>query len=143
MDGPRPAVLDLFCGGFGAGYGYQLAGFDVTGVDFVTRAHRPDGVEFIRADVLDVLADLDYLRCFDLVHASPPCKVHTRLGHLVAAQGKTPIHGDLVDVTRQALLSAGVPYIMENVEGAPLRADVTLCGTMFGLAVVDSLDQRA
>lgn len=134
--------LDLFCGGFGAGHGYQRAGFDVTGVDFVERQHKPEGVAFIKADVRDVLADLAFLRQFDLVHTSPPCKVHTRLGHLVAAQGKTPIHGDMVESTRAALLEAGVPFIIENVEGAPLRPDVLLCGSMFGLQVVDSLGAR-
>jgi DNA (cytosine-5)-methyltransferase 1 len=133
-----PELLDLFCGGFGAGHGYQRAGFTVTGVDMVTRADRPDGVAFIKADVLDVLADLEFIRGFDLVHASPPCKVHTRLGHLITAAGKTPVHGDLVGVTRDALDAAGVPYIIENVEGAPVRPDVVLCGTMLGLHSHDS-----
>lgn len=131
-------VLDLFCGGFGAGEGYRQAGGDVTGVDMVERQDRPPGVAFIKADVRDVLADQSFIRGFDLVHASPPCKVHTRLGHLIAAKGLTPIHGDLVGVTRDALLAAGVPYIIENVEGAPLRPDVVLCGSMFNLHVYDS-----
>jgi DNA (cytosine-5)-methyltransferase 1 len=136
-------VLDLFCGGFGAGYGYLLGGAtDVVGVDQVTRASHPAGVSFIKADVLDVLTDLPFLRSFDLIHASPPCKVFTRLGHLVAAVGKTPIHGDLVDVTRQALIASGVPYIIENVEGAPVRPDVILCGTMVGLHTHDTAGRK-
>jgi DNA (cytosine-5)-methyltransferase 1 len=137
-----PRLLDLYCGGFGAGYGYQLAGWAVTGVDFMKRQTHPPGVEFVRADVRDVLADLDYLRSFTLVHASPPCKVHTRLTSLLAAAGRTPLHGDLLDVTREALLSAGVPYIIENVQGAPLRPNVMLCGSHFGLQVVDSTGAR-
>jgi DNA (cytosine-5)-methyltransferase 1 len=138
----RPRLLDLFCGGFGAGEGYRRAGFDVTGVDFVTRQDHPAGVTFLRADVRDVLTDTAFLRSFDLVAASPPCKVHTRLGHLRDAQGGTAVHGDLLDTTRQALLQAGVPYILENVEGAPMRPDVMLCGTMFGLHVYDSAGAR-
>jgi DNA (cytosine-5)-methyltransferase 1 len=133
-------VLDLFAGGYGAAEGYRQGGAtEVVCVDFVQRRNRApgDAFTFIKADVRDVLEDLAFLRSFDLIHASPPCKVHTRLGHLVAAAGKTPIHGDLVDVTRQGLERAGVPYIIENVEGAPLRADVVLCGTMFGLTAVD------
>lgn len=137
-----PSVLDLFSGGFGAGWGYALAGFDVTGVDFVERRDRPEGVAFIKADVRDVLSDLSFLRRFDLIHASPPCKVHTRLGHLVAAQGLTPIHPDLLGVTRDALDTAGVPYIIENVEGAPMRPDVVLCGSMFGLHTHDDQGRR-
>lgn len=134
----RPRALDLFCGGFGAGHGYQRAGFDVTGVDIVQRADHPDGVRFIKGDAAHVLADLDYLRTFDLIHASPPCKVHTRLGHLMAAQGGSPVHGDLVALTRTALEAARVPYIIENVEGAPLRPDVVLCGSMLGLHTTDT-----
>lgn len=134
-------LLDLYCGGFGAGRGYQQAGWEVTGVDFVKRRDVPEGVHFVKADVRDILQDIAFLRTFDGIHASPPCKVHTRLGHLVASQGKKPIHGDLVDVTRQALDQAGVPYILENVEGAPLRPDVVLCGSMFGLSTTD--DQGA
>ncbi len=139
---PRPRCLDLFCGGFGAGHGYQRAGFHVTGVDKVARREIPAGVEFIKADVATVLKDLEYLRTFDLIHASPPCKVHTRLGHLITAAGKQPIHGDYVDMTRDALEAAGVPYIIENVEGAPLRPDVVLCGTMLGLHTTDDQGRK-
>jgi DNA (cytosine-5)-methyltransferase 1 len=136
-------LLDLYCGSFGAGHGYQLAGWDVTGVDIVRRADVPPGVHFIRADVLDVLADPDFLRTFDAVHTSPPCKVHTRLAHLMSAQGGTPIHGDHVSANRAALGDADVPYILENVEGAPMRPDVMLCGSMFPeLHVTDDTGRR-
>lgn len=138
----RRRLLDLYCGGFGAGEGYRRAGYEVTGVDMVERADRPEGVHFIKADVRDVLTDRSFLQSFDLAHGSPPCKVHTRLGHLMVAQDRKPIHGDLVDTTRQALLAAGVPYILENVEGAPMRPDVVLCGTMFGLHTHDSRGAR-
>lgn len=132
MQAPRPPrLLDLFCGSFGAGDGYKRAGFDVTGVDIVQRQDIPDGVQFVKADVRDVLRDVDYLRTFDAVHASPPCKVHTRLTSLMSAQGGKAVHGDLVGETRDALDLAGVPYIIENVEGAPIRPDVMLCGSMF------------
>lgn len=29
----KPKLLDLYCKAGGAGYGYMLAGFDVTGID--------------------------------------------------------------------------------------------------------------
>lgn len=131
----KPRLLDLFCGGFGAGWGYVRAGYDVTGVDFVKRRQRPQGVTFLEADCLDVLRDVGFLRTFDLVHASPPCKVHTSLAHMAKAQGHEPIHPDLLAPTRDALNEAGVPWIIENVEGAPMTPHVMLCGSMFGLQV--------
>lgn len=90
-------ALDLFCGGFGAGWGYALAGFEVTGVDFVQRRDVPPGVAYVKADVL---------RSFDLIHASPPCKVHTRLqsgcqrpmcGHRIAGDRPFGLYGTLND----------------------------------------------
>lgn len=123
--------LDLYCGGFGAGYGWSLAGFDVTGVDRVRRQAIPEGVTFIKADVLDVLEDKELLRSFDVIHASPPCQTHSRTKHLRDAQGKGTDKVDLIDQTRDALERAGVPYVIENVEGAPLRQDLLLCGSMF------------
>lgn len=131
----RPRCLDLYCGGFGAGWGYVRAGYDVVGVDNVRRRQRPPGVTLIEADALEVLADHAFVRSFDLVHASPPCKVHTALSHLVRAGGREPIHGDLLTPTRDALNEAGVPWIIENVEGAPMTPHVMLCGSMFGLQV--------
>lgn len=138
----RLKCLDLFCGAFGAGRGYQLAGYAVTGVDFHKRRHHPAGVEFVEADVLDVLADLAFLRSFDLIHASPPCKVHTRLTGLMEGQGRSASHPDLLPQTRAALDLAGVPYIIENVEGAPLLPHVMLCGSMFDLHTFDDQGER-
>src|SRR5438046_3304423 len=42
---------------------------------------------------------------------------------------------DLLTPIRPLLEATGLPWIIENVPGAPLRADVMLCGSMFGLAV--------
>jgi DNA (cytosine-5)-methyltransferase 1 len=131
----RPRLLDLFCGGGGAGEGYRRAGFDVVGVDVKRRACGYPAGTFIKADALDVLADAAYLRTFDAIHASPPCQANTRAQHLRDAQGKTTSKVDLIPQTRAALDAAGVPYVIENVPGAPMRADLILCGSMFGLAV--------
>jgi DNA (cytosine-5)-methyltransferase 1 len=48
----------------------------------------------------------------------------------MATPGK---YHDLIPQTRQALIASGLPYIIENVPGAPLIDPVILCGTMFGL----------
>lgn len=127
----KPQCLDLYCGGGGAGWGYRLAGFDVVGVDRVKRRCGYPAGEFIKADVLDVLDDVEWLRGFDLIHASPPCQTHSRTKHLRDAQGKGTDKVDLIPQTRDALEQAGVPWVIENVEGAPIREDLLLCGSMF------------
>lgn len=136
-------LLDLYCGAFGAGYGYLAAGFDeVVGIDIKRRRDLPDGVTFIKGNVLEYLQDLDFLRSFDAVHASAPCQLFTRCGHLRDAQGKTTTKLNLIPQTRDALDLAGVPYVLENVEGAPLRNDLLLCGSMFPELHVDDATGR-
>jgi len=41
----------------------------------------------------------------------------------------------LVTPTRAFLAATGLPFVIENVVGAPLREPVLLCGSMFGLNV--------
>ena len=126
----RPRLLDLFCCEGGAGEGYRQAGFDVVGVDVVLRDYHPG--EFVQADA--VAYTLEHAHEYDAVHASPPCQRYLNGGNAarVRDQGDRP---DLVGPIRDALEAAGRPYIIENVPGAPLRCDVLLCGSMFGLAV--------
>jgi DNA (cytosine-5)-methyltransferase 1 len=45
-------------------------------------------------------------------------------------------HPELIDPTRERLNAAGVPWVIENVMGAPMRYSVVLCGEYFGLRVV-------
>ena len=120
-------VLDLFCGGGGCGMGYQRAGFEVVGVDIARQPHYP--FEFVQADAIEYVRV--HGREFDLIHASPPCQLYS-----VTASLSNGNHPDLVGPTRDALLAVGKPYVIENVEGAPLDNPLTLCGTMFGLQVL-------
>ena len=39
--------------------------------------------------------------------------------------------------TREALQATGLPYVIENVPGAPLLAPLVLCGASFGLTATD------
>lgn len=136
-------LLDLFCSAGGAGEGYRRAGFEVVGVDLVKRACGYPCGEFIKGDCLDLLADTAWLRSFDAIHASPPCQTHSRTQHLRDAQGKGTTVVDLIPETRGALEAAGVPFVIENVEGAPLRSDLMLCGSMFPeLHVYDETGRR-
>lgn len=129
----RPRLLDLYCAAGGAGMGYHRAGFDVVGVDINPQPHYP--FEFIRADCLSL--NLDFLRSFDAIHASPPCQLYTRKTATWGRERKHwTDHPDLLEPTRKMLEEAGRPYIIENVVGAPMRCDVMLCGTMFGLRII-------
>lgn len=118
-----PRLLDLFCGAGGSAVGYHRAGFDdIVGVDIVPQPNYP--FTFIHGDALDEIGFDE----FDLIHASPPCQAFT-----VARVIHGRSHPDLVPATRAMLDRSGRPYIIENVPGAPIRRDVELCGSMFGL----------
>jgi DNA (cytosine-5)-methyltransferase 1 len=44
-------------------------------------------------------------------------------------------HPDLLPPTRQRLRAAGVPWVIENVPGAPMAPLVMMCGSAFGLGI--------
>jgi DNA (cytosine-5)-methyltransferase 1 len=120
----RPRLLDLFCGAGGCSVGYHRAGFDVTGVDISPQPRYP--FEFVQADAMTFPLD-----GFNAIHASPPCHDHTPL----AALSGTDDTGWMLPDTRKRLTAWGGPWIIENVEGAPMRPDLKLCGCMFKLRV--------
>jgi len=123
-------LLDLFCGAGGAAVGYHRAGFEVVGVDIVDHSkYYP--YEFIQGDALTYLMD-NYWQ-FDAIHASPPCQRFSQMQHIHKNKHK---HPDLLTPTRKALQTINKPYVIENVVGAPLRIDLMLCGTMFGLRII-------
>lgn len=131
--------------------GYHRAGFDVVGVDIKPQPHYP--FEFIRADALEVLAELaagaewfthgaadvpttSVIAC-DAIHASPPCQGYSKLAAMHPGQ-KHPL---LLGVVRELLAATGLPFVIENVETAPMLREPGLyglhglmaCGTSFGL----------
>jgi len=127
----KPRLLDLFCGAGGAAVGYHRAGFDVVGVDINPQPNYP--FEFVQADALDPPVFWDD---FDAIHASPPCQAHSTIGKQIRKLGKTENeHPDLVPQTREMLKTSGLPYVIENVMGAPLENPIMLCGSSFGLNV--------
>jgi DNA (cytosine-5)-methyltransferase 1 len=106
--------------------GYHRAGFEVVGVDINSQNNYP--FEFWQEDAL---WHMRFWRGsgFDAIHASPPCQ---------AFSSRTPDrskHPDLITPLRPLLEATGLPYIIENVPGAPLRDPVKLCGSSFGLRV--------
>lgn len=128
--------------------GYHRAGFDVYGVDLNPQPRYP--FMFRQDDALAVLRALcagarvqfvsptggtvEHLALSDFAgaSASPPCQRYTVASHLSDID-----HPDLLPATRAALVATGLPYVIENVPGAPMRDFVTLCGSEFGLVARD------
>lgn len=117
-------ILDLFCCAGGAGVGYNRAGFEVVGVDIKPQPNYP--FPFMLADALAL--DPKFIAQFDAVHASPPCQSYSDLAKRNGNGHEWP---RLIEPVRDMLIKSGLPYIIENVEGAPLLNPVVLCGTMF------------
>lgn len=124
----RPLLLDLYCGAGGCAKGYRKAEFDLIGVDKVAQPHYP--YQFIQGDAIDLLPSL--LEQYDIqaIHASPPCQVHSVL-KLFADSSSL----DLIPLTRDRLIQTRLPWVIENVPGAPLRDPIQLCGSSFDLGV--------
>jgi len=120
----RPRLLDLYCCQGGAGMGYHRAGFDVVGVDIDPQPRYP--FEFVQGDAIEYLKRNGSY--YDAVHASPPCQAHTNAQKIMGNE-----HPELIEPTRNVLLELGIPYVIENVPGAPVLDPVELCGAMFGL----------
>ncbi len=133
----RPRLLDLFCGAGGAAMGYSRAGFDVVGVDIKDQPRYPFAFE--RNDALKLLSTFTTSingwwdePPFDAIHASPPCQAYSDLRHRTRGE-----YVDLVASTRALLVETGLPYVIENVEGAPLVDPVTICGSSLALGSSD------
>jgi DNA (cytosine-5)-methyltransferase 1 len=126
-------LLDLFCCAGGCSVGYHRAGFtEIVGVDINPQPRYP--FTFVQGDALEFVAEHGHK--FDAIHASPPCQAHVKgLAAVNAVRGRMPRHADLIPQTRAAVEKTGKPYVIENVEGAPLENSVRLCGTAFGLPI--------
>jgi len=124
----RPLLLDLFCCQGGAAMGYHRAGFDVIGVDIRPQPRYP--FTFVQADAMTYPLD-----GFDAIHASPPCQDHSSTRDLGGDHGT----GWMLTATRDRLAASGLPWVNENVQGAPIPSQpdlfgangLSLCGCMF------------
>jgi DNA (cytosine-5)-methyltransferase 1 len=113
--------------------GYSRAGFDVVGVDIKPQPNYP--FEFICRDVMTLSHwfETSWIAEFDAVHASPPCQAFSSITRLGKTAGDDAL--DLICGTRVLLRGTGLPYVIENVQGAPLLTPTLLCGSSLGLGV--------
>jgi DNA (cytosine-5)-methyltransferase 1 len=117
-------LLDLFCGAGGSAVGYHRAGFDVVGVDINPQPRYP--YEFHQADAMTFPLD-----GFDAIHASPVCYAWSKMRD--CRPGSKLDQPDLITPIRPLLQATGVPYVIENVPGAPLVNPVQICGSGLGM----------
>jgi len=128
-------MVDAFCKAGGATKGYQRAGFYVVGVDIEPQPNYC-GDEFYQMDAMVLLDEMARgtwslpTMMPDATHASPPCQDHSTLSILHEQKHGT---GWMLAETRRQLRAAGLPYVIENVEGADMPGALVLCGSEFGL----------
>ena len=120
-------VLDLFCGAGGATRGLQLAGFEVHGID-INSQPRYCGEGFTQGDAV-TFGTYGWYRKFDFIWASPPCQHYCAMKTMKNARK----HPDLIDPIRKRLIAMRIPFVIENVFGAPLKNATMLCVSMFKL----------
>ena len=121
-------LLDLYSCAGGAAMGYHNIGFEVVGVDIEPQPNYPfehhvgDAIEYVRS----------HWHEFDAIHASPPCQAFSKTKTLHDND-----HPDLIEPTRNALNETGLPWVMENVVGAPLINPIKLSGQNFNMTALD------
>lgn len=110
--------------------GFHMAGFDVEGFDIQPQRNYP--FRFHLGDAL-LLNPRKLRQRFDAIALSPPCLGYTMLHH----RHRHKEYERLIPLARELAEATGLPYIIENVEGAAseLIEPIRLCGSSFGLRV--------
>jgi DNA (cytosine-5)-methyltransferase 1 len=132
----RPVILDLYCGAGGAAMGYHRAGFEVIGVDISPQPRYPftfweyDALRILRILSDGYMVEGHALADFDAIHASPPCQGYSYTRTINPHAHKYP---KSIKPVREAFRATGIPYVIENVEGAKSQMidPVVLCGSQF------------
>jgi C-5 cytosine-specific DNA methylase len=143
-------MLDLFCGRFGWGKAFAARGWEVVGVDLVEPPEIPEGCTFIKADILQIVADKGRFSIYeedagpgtgeelwsfqpDFVCASSPCENFSIHGmkHFHPNPPYPEMGLKLFTYTKQICEESGVPFVMENVRAAKtfVGPSVNNCGS--------------
>jgi DNA (cytosine-5)-methyltransferase 1 len=138
--------MDWYCCAGGSAMGYwhaiQDSGIRIIGVDKKYQPHYP--FAFFEGDAreaMDVIISGGYWNGIGLEdiaanHGSPPCQKFTRYRNLNSVRVSTDEkYEDLIPDTRERFQAMGLPYVIENVPGAPLVNPAQLCGTSFWIPV--------
>lgn len=121
----------------GATAGYMRAGWDVTTVDIDHRHAKYNPSQHkVLGDAAEYIAAHGHE--YDAIHASPPCQWYTR-GN-ASRRGQESKWERSIPAIREAILTTGKPYVIENVKDAAfdLIDPIMLCGCMFGLSTIDT-----
>lgn len=122
-------LLDLFCGGGLAAWGYWRSGrfSEIVGVD---KHAMPYPFDFVKGDAFSL--DYDFLMDFDFIHASPPCQFYSKI-----TPDRTK-HPRLIPAVRLMLAAAGKQHVIENVEGSghDLKPNWVMSGRDVGLPIL-------
>ncbi len=110
--------------------GYHRAGFEVVGVDLHPQPNYP--FEFVQDDAFRFIErNMDWP--WAAIHASPVCHRWSQMR--LCRPGLRDEAPDLITPMRPLLEASGLPWVMENVPGAPLHNPVRVCGSGLGLKV--------
>jgi len=126
-------AIDICCcdGGVSEGLNRSKLFAKIVGVDIDPHPDYP--FEFIQKDFQDL--DPNWIRKnFDVMWISPPCPAFSWGSAKERNKGKE--YMNLVPQARELIEKTGIPAVIENVVGAPIRPDLILCGVTFGLGVV-------
>lgn len=105
---------------------------EIVGVDIKPQPRYP--FTFVQADAMNY--HIGCVTVFDFIWASPMCQLYSKTRSILRGKGLINPGSNQIPEVRQRLQDSGIPFVIENVPGAPLIAPGMLCGTMFGLRVL-------
>jgi len=127
-------MLDLFCGEGLAAWGYWRSGSfsEIDGVDTDDKVRTRYSFNFENRDAMTMTYE-DFAG-YSFIHASPPCQAYSK----ITPEKYRHNHVRLIAATHHMCVASGLPYVIENVEGAgkELKPNLVMDGSYFGLPSV-------